>query len=450
MKRALSLMILIALSALMLSPAFAGEMHPTLGMGARGAEVTRLQQRLIELSFLKGKADGQYGQQTANAVRAAQQYLIKQGHSLAADGVAGPQTLGLLYDDLAMKEFLDLKTGSRGSRVTALQTQLYDLNLLPDRPDAAFGPRTEQALRQLQQMLADRGASGVQVNGIFDKATRDALAGDLSGFGIQAPAFFNDQQPGALSSQYLYARSALVMDAANGQVLFDKSPDQRMYPASTTKIMTLLVALEKGRLDQAVTVPQAAGEVPKDSSLVPIYPGEKMTLKDLLFGLMIKSGNDAANAIAVKVSGSVDKFVAEMNRKAQELGLQDTHFTNPHGYHHKEHYTTARDLATLTRHAMKNNAFLSIAASLEYELPPTSRREALTLSSNTELLQKDSPFFYQGAYGVKSGYTRAAGFCYVGAAENNGRQLIAVVLDCRTRNMAWEDMKRLFNYGFAQ
>ncbi len=131
--------------------------------------------------------------------------------------------------------------------------------------------------------------------------------------------------------------------------------------------------------------------MPKDSSLVPIYPGEKMTLKDLLFGLMIKSGNDAANAIAVKVSGSVDKFVAEMNRKAQELGLQDTHFTNPHGYHHKEHYTTARDLATLTRHAMKNNAFLSIAASLEYELPPTSRREALILSSNTELLQKDSP-----------------------------------------------------------
>ena len=139
-----------------------------------------------------------------------------------------------------------------------------------------------------------------------------------------------------------------------------------------------------------------------------------------------------------------------MNLNAHYLFLHSSHFTNPHGYHHKEHYTTARDLATLTRHAMKNNAFVSIAASLEYELPPTSRREALILSSNTELLQKDSPFFYQGAYGVKSGYTRAAGFCYVGAAEKNGRQLIAVVLDCRTRNMAWEDMKRLFNHGFAQ
>jgi D-alanyl-D-alanine carboxypeptidase len=214
--------------------------------------------------------------------------------------------------------------------------------------------------------------------------------------------------------------------------------------------MTLLIALEKGDLDRSVTVPQAASEVPKDSSLVPVYPGEKMTLRDLLYGLMIRSGNDAANAIAVHVSGSVDKFVAEMNRKAQQLGLKDTHFTNPHGYHHKEHYTTARDLATLTRYAMANNAFMSIAASLTHTLPPTSKREALVINSNTELVQLGDPHYYPGAYGIKSGYHRAAGFCYVGAAQKEQKQLLAVVLDCRTRSMAWDDMKRLFNYGFAR
>lgn len=452
MKRIFALMIALVLLSLLPMGAFAREQqaYPTLGQGARGEAVLRLQERLRLLGFLKGKADGVYGQQTSAAVRAAQQYLKNQGQALAADGVAGPQTLALLYDDLAVRGLLDVKMGDSGGKVTALQTQLYDLNLLKDRPDGAFGPRTEEALKALQALMEKKGLPGVQATGIADKATRDALAGDLSGLGIAAPAFFDDQLPQSLEPDYLYARSAILLEPGTGRVLFEKDADARMYPASTTKIMTLLIALEKGELDRSVTLPQAAADVPKDSSLVPVYPGEKMSLRDLLYGLMIRSGNDAANAVAHIVSGSVPGFVEEMNRKAAQLGMKDTHFTNPHGYHSKEHYTTARDLAALARYAMGNNAFLSIAASLQHTLPPTARREALVITSSTELLQPGNPSYYSGAYGIKSGFTRAAGFCYVGAAGREQKQLLAVVLDCRTRNMAWDDMKRLFNYGFAQ
>ncbi len=453
MKRALALLLSLLLT---IAPVMASARaeptppYPTLSSGATGAQVEQLQTRLRELSFLTGKADGIYGQQTTTAVREAQRYLINQGHSLTADGVAGPLTLALLYDDLVMREFLDLKNGSSGSKVTALQTQLYDFNLLSDRPDGAFGPRTEAALRQLQELMAQNGLPGVEVNGIADKATRDALAGDLSGLGIKAPMFFEDDSPQSLTPDFLYARSAILMDAQTGQVLFEKNADDSRYPASTTKIMTLLLALEAGSLDRQITVPQAAEEVPKDSSLVPVTPGEKMTLRDLLYGLMIRSGNDAANAIATILSGSVARFVDAMNEKARQLGLSQTHFKNPHGYHDKEHVTSARDLAALARHALSNNAFLSISASLEYTLPETSRRGPLLIKNTNEILLPDSPYYYPGAYGIKSGYTRAAGFCYVGAAGQGQRQLIAVVLDCRTRNMAWDDMKRLFNLGFAQ
>ncbi|MGI6695639.1 MAG: peptidoglycan-binding protein [Christensenellales bacterium] len=453
MKRILALITGVMILLSLLTPVLGAQSqpaYPTLGQGARGEEVIQLQERLALLGFLRGNTDGIYGQQTADAVQAAQQYLKKEGHSLAADGVAGPQTLALLYDDLAVGSLLDAKMGDSGSKVTVLQTRLYDLNLLSDRPDGAFGPRTEEALKKLQAILVAGGVSGVEINGVADKATRDALAGDMASLGIVAPAFFDDSNPQGLEPAYLYARSAILLDTHSGQTLFEKDADTRRYPASTTKIMTLLVALEKGDLDRAVTLPQATGDVPKDSSLVPVYPGEKMTLRDLLYGLMIRSGNDAANAIAVIVLGSVPRFVEEMNRKARQLGMKDTHFANPHGYHHKEHYTTARDLATLTRHAMSNNAFLPIAASLAYTLPPTSRREALEITTNTELLMPETPHYYPGAYGIKSGFTRAAGFCYVGAAGKEGRQLLAVVLDCRTRGMAWDDMKRLFNYGFTK
>ncbi|NLA53900.1 MAG: D-alanyl-D-alanine carboxypeptidase, partial [Clostridiales bacterium] len=246
----------------------------------------------------------------------------------------------------------------------------------------------------------------------------------------------------------LYAKSAILIDMQTGRVLLSKDTDAKRYPASTTKIMTLLLALENMNLNQTVTIPGAASAVPKDSSLVPVYPGEVMPLRDLLCGLMLRSGNDAANAVAVLTSGSLESFVTLMNKKAAELGMTGTVFTNPHGYHDKEHYTTAGDLAKLSLYALQNPAFRDIITATSYTMQATSRRPELLIKVNTDLFNPLSRFYYAPAFGIKSGFTRAAGFCYVGSAAKDGRLLLAIVLGGRTRYQAWTDITRLFQAGF--
>ena len=442
-------MLVILLALVLLLGVAQAETLPTLTVGAKGAQVRQLQQRLNDLGFLESVVDGAYGKQTAAAVRRAQQWLKEQGHTLDADGVAGPATLTLLYDDKVISPRLDLTTGARGARVTKLQNRLYDLNFLEGQADGRFGPQTEQALRALQKLMAQHQLPGVTETGIYDEPTRLALDGDLSALGIEAPEFFDDAAPEKLAAQYVNARSAIVMDVKTGEALFEKEPDQRMYPASTTKVMTLLLAVEMGGdLDRMVTVPRAAGDVPNDSSLVPVVPGEEMPLRALLYGLMIRSGNDAANAVADLLSGSVDAFVARMNEKAKELGMDGTHFVNPHGYHDDAHYTTARDMAVLCRYALANNAVREIATAVTYTMPATAMRPALPITTTAEILQPTTKHYYPGAWGIKSGFTNNAGFCYTGAAQKDGRTLVAVALKCRNRGQCWDDMKRLFNFGF--
>lgn len=445
MKRFLCMLLFLCLLA-PVCPATGGQ-NEYLKPGSTGKSVLTLQKRLTELGFFNGVVDGKYGGATRQAVTRFQTAMQKRGVSLGIDGIAGPKTLSAIYDDALMQPFLDLKTGMSGQRVAALQTQLYDLNLLSDAPDGHFGPNTESALKELQTHLKDGKAPDVTVTGVLDAPTRAALKGDLTPYRIKAPAFY---APGtALAPEYLYARSAFLVDVSNGHVLFSKDADTRRYPASTTKMMTLLLALEKGGLDQMVTLPPETKDVPKDSSLVPIYPKEKMTMRDLLYGLMLRSGNDAANAAAVLTAGSIPAFVEKMNRRADALGMKDTHFMNPHGYHDAEHYTTAHDLALLALALLSRGDAVPIVSASSYTLPPTHLRQELTIANNADILLPLSPFHYHGALGIKSGFTRAAGFCFVGAAERNGRTLIAVVLNCRTRNMAWADLAHLFDYGFS-
>ncbi len=445
--------ILLALALTLLLPAFSlgnQEEGTVLQPGSSGAQVRRLQTRLMELGLLKGRADALYGKQTAQAVTQAQTYLHQQGHDLRIDGIAGPETLRLLFDDQAMSGLLDLKPGDRGERVSRLQAQLYDIRMLEDLPDGAFGDLTRQAVLRFQKVLVDQGVEGAALSGVADHVTRTALSGDLRPLKLRLPQTFDDRYPKALTPEDLYAKAALVMDMDTGQMFLHKQVNQRLYPASTTKVMTLLLALETLPQDKLVTIPEAAREVPKDSSLTPVTPGEQMPVRDLLYGLMLRSGNDAANALAVLCAGSVEQFVEEMNSKAQTLGLSNTHFTNPHGYHDPEHYTTARDLAVLTRHALQQPEFANIITKTDWMMQQTNLRAPLHIEVNTDLFKPQSPFYYPGAFGVKSGYTRAAGFCYVGCATQDGRTLLAVVLNDRTRNQAWTDMGRLFNLGFAR
>lgn len=267
------------------------------------------------------------------------------------------------------------------------------------------------------------------------------------------PEDYDVKLPQTLEQDHLYAESAVMMDGVSGKVLFTKNPRQRMYPASTTKIMTVMLALESGiSLDTPVVVPQQAAKIPKDSTLVPVFPGDQLPFGDLLYGCMLASGNDAANAVAVLVAGSIDAFVDRMNRRASELGCSGTHFENPHGYHNSEHYTTAMDMARIAQAALNIDEFRKIASTQRHTF--TIRRDGQeitpTRANSNVLLNEESRYYYEDCIGVKTGTHSMAGNCFVGAVERDGVRLITVALKCAESNQKWVDTVRMFNYGYTR
>lgn len=263
---------------------------------------------------------------------------------------------------------------------------------------------------------------------------------------VRAPIAAKADAPAAPK---LTAQAAILIDADSGKTLFEKNADARKYPASTTKIMTCLLAVEAGNLNRKVTVPDSAGKAPADSTRMPVYPGEQMPFSDLLYGLMMKSGNDAANAVATLTSGSVSAFVEKMNARAKALDMENTHFVNAHGYPDADHYTTARDMARLTRAALRNADFSAIVRTRSHTLSATSLREKTTIQNGYAILDSSSEYHYPYAFGVKTGYSSASGQCFVGAAKKGGRTLISVVLKSGwNRPEKWIDTKALFEYGF--
>ena len=267
------------------------------------------------------------------------------------------------------------------------------------------------------------------------------------------PDDYSSKLPQILTGDHLYSAAAILLDADTGEVLLEKNADARMYPASTTKIMTLTLALESGiSLDTDIVIPEQAADIPKDSSLVPVYPGDQTTFRDLLFGFMLNSGNDGANAVATLVAGDVAPFVERMNQRAKELGCTGTHFVNPHGYHDEEHYTTARDLGIMTRHAMSIPMFRQIVSASRYNFTVLRNREKISfcINNTNPLLYENSPFFYRGCIGVKTGFHNAAGQCFVAASEREGIRMIAVALNCEDQDNKWRDTIRMMNYGYTQ
>ncbi len=266
------------------------------------------------------------------------------------------------------------------------------------------------------------------------------------------PDDYDALNPSQLTADMLYSQAAVLMDADSGNVLFGKNERDRMNPASTTKIMTLLLGIESGiPLDQEIAIPQAAADIPGDSSIIPVYPGDTMTFGDLLLGFMIASGNDGANAVAVLVSGSVESFVERMNQRAVEIGCTGTHFANAHGYTNENHYTTAYDLALIARTAMQNETFRQIVNNYRATVTVSGRGE-LNLMSKYEIMKPTSAFYYEDCIGIKTGTTRAAGDCFVGAAERDGATLISVDLKAEKtedKEYNWADTARLFDYGWT-
>ena len=245
----------------------------------------------------------------------------------------------------------------------------------------------------------------------------------------------------------LYARSAVLMDADSGRILFEKDGTEQLPMASTTKIMTLLITLENADLESTVTVSSRAASMPEVK--LHIREGEQYRLKDLCYSLMLESHNDSAVAIAEHVGGSVESFAAMMNQKARDLGCYHTHFVTPNGLDASDeggaHSITAEDLARIMRACMGWEDFLAITREPSWSFSDLSGTRQFTVNNKNAFLH-----MMDGALTGKTGFTNGAGYCYVGALERDGRRLIAVVLACgwpSNRTWKWADTRKLMTYG---
>lgn len=245
---------------------------------------------------------------------------------------------------------------------------------------------------------------------------------------------------GASSPPEVSAKSAIVIEAATGRVLYEKSAEERRYPASTTKTMTLIVALEHANLDDIVTT--SANAASTEGSSLWLSEGEQLKLRDLLYGIMLVSGNDATVAVAEHISGSVDNFAKLMTEKAHAIGAKNTNFTNSSGLPDPNHYSTAHDLATIAAYGYKNPLFNEIVGTKHKVIPWPGKDHDRDLYNENRML-----YLTEGGNGVKTGYTDAAGRCLISGANRNNVQIIAVVLDSERM---WEDSMALLDYGFTR
>lgn len=249
----------------------------------------------------------------------------------------------------------------------------------------------------------------------------------------------------SLSAPSLSARSAVLIDASDKSVLFAKNADERMGMASTTKIMTALVIAELLPMDMTVAIPESA--VNTEGSSVYLCRGEILTVRELLCALLLASANDAAVALAVAASGSVEAFALEMNQKARDLGLCDTNFVNPHGLYDEAHYTTAYELAVISAAALENETVREIVSTKRTTIPQGVTQECPE-GETVRYLQNHNKMLslYEGAIGVKTGFTKKTGRCLVSAAERDGLTLIAVTLDAPDD---WNDHRAMLDYGYS-
>ena len=236
------------------------------------------------------------------------------------------------------------------------------------------------------------------------------------------------------------AESAILIERSSGDCAYAKNADARMPMASTTKIMTAHTALSLAAPETPITVDGRAVGV--EGSSVYLVEGESLTLEQLLYALMLESANDAAAAIAIGLCGSIEAFAAKMNERAAEIGLTDTHFVNPHGLDDEEHYTTARELAILTREAMRDPLFCEIVSTRKTTIPHADGEGERLLVNHNKLLRLD-----ESCVGVKTGFTKRSGRCLVSAAERDGVELIAVTLNAPDD---WDDHEGLLDYGFSR
>ncbi len=251
----------------------------------------------------------------------------------------------------------------------------------------------------------------------------------------------------------LYSDAAILIDLATGKVLVEKNSNEKMYPASTTKILTAIIAIENCKLDDKITASyNAVMSIPAGYSNAAIQPDETLSVEDLLNLFLIHSANEAGMILAEHISGSIENFANLMNQKAVEIGCTNTHFTNPSGIHDEEHYSTAYDMALIARYCMQNETFRSIVAKPSCEVAATDKYEKRYFVNSNDLLRPSSKYYYEYAIGIKTGFTSYAKNCLISASKKDNMELIAVVLGAQTtedgKSARYIDSINLFEYGF--
>ena len=285
-------------------------------------------------------------------------------------------------------------------------------------------------------------------------ATPAALAAEGDGAGTSS----------TVESMYIQAKAAILVDDDYGEVLYEQNAHEKNYPASITKVMTTLLVLEAvDRGEAALTDIVTVGDevnlgIGEGGSGVGLQEGEQLSLEDLLYCALTASANEACNALAQYLCGDVATFVERMNQRAAELGMENTHFTNTHGYHDENHYTTAYDIYLMCHEAMQNPTFRTIVSSVGHEVPATNMSEARSLHETNALVStwRITGYWYQYATGIKTGYTPEAGYCLASSATKGDRHLIAVVLgaenpknaDGSTNRLQFSESTRLLEMGF--
>lgn len=252
----------------------------------------------------------------------------------------------------------------------------------------------------------------------------------------------------------LYSTAAILIEKDTSKILYSKNAEQKMYPASTTKILTAILAIENLSLDEKLTASyEAVMSIPSGYSNAAIQVGEALTVKELLEVFLVHSANEAGYILAENISGSISEFANLMNKKAEEIGCKNTHFANPSGLHDENHYTTAYDLALIARYCMQNETFRSIVSMPSCTIAATDKYEERYFKNTNEMLNPKSEYYNENIIGIKTGYTSQAQNCLISGIRKNGIELISVVLGApasageKGLSGKYTDTKTLFDYG---
>ena len=274
-----------------------------------------------------------------------------------------------------------------------------------------------------------------------------AGAADIPGNASATDASFIPSDAPAVNAQ-----AAIVMDLDTGDILYEKNAYNKMYPASITKVLTCLIAIEKGNMNDTITISDSVmSQVEDGSSSIGLVSGEKLSFKDTVYGMMLNSGNECALALAENLSGSTEEFAKLMNKRAKELGCKDSNFVNPNGLQNENHYTTCYDMALIGKAAYQYPEFKKIVSSQIYTIPETNLNEARDLwQENRLIFEGNGDYYYEYSTGGKTGYTVTSLATLISFAEKDGKRLVCVVMKCDPTTESYLDSKKLFEYCFLK